>query len=258
MNFRALQDEVCADFTTTMRPRAIVWLNAAYQEFLARRRWSFLETTSSAIALTASTQTYDLVGGTPVVTDFAGMIAVELEMAAAGIRVPIREMDGQTFSLCTSHSRVNGTPAFWTILGGAAASTSSTVAAGGRQQLALWPIPTASANQGVNVYLRYDRSAAGIEMVNDNDVPIMGAQHHMALVYGAKAIGFEAFNQTDQGQQQRQLFLQRLEAAAKEDESMRMRDQQRVELTTRQWQYPLGGAKQNGAPAAADPYPAAL
>lgn len=254
MNFRNLLDETCADFSTTIEPRAKVWLNAAYHEFLAYRRWSFLEASSSGVPLGAGVQTYDLLGGTPVVTDFAGMIAVELEMSAGGARAPLREMDPQTFSIVTSHSRVNGTPAFWTVLGGAAATTPAAATAGGRQQLALWPIPSAVAAQGVNVFLRFDRGVMGIELSADTDVPIIGAQHHMALVYGAKAIGFDAMNQADQGVTQRNLFIQRLQAAAVEDSSMRMRDEQRMGVIEKPSVYPMQGAPRPGDPPPADPY----
>lgn len=254
MNFRNLLDETCADFTTTIEPRARVWINAAYHEWLAYRRWSFLEATSGAVALSAGVQTYDLLGGTPVVTDFAGMIAVELEQSVGGSRVPLREMDPQTFSIVTSHSRVNGAPAIWTVLGGTAASSSATVASGGRQQLALWPIPTAAAAQGVNVYLRYDRSAAGAELSADADVPIIPVGDHMGIVYGAKSIGFDAMNQSDQGQVQRMLFMQRLQAAAVQDQSMRMRDEQRLGVVEKPVQYPMTGAPKPGDPPPADPY----
>lgn len=255
MNFRNLIDEVSSDFSTTIEPRAKVWINASYHEFLSYHRWSFLETTSSAVPLSTGVQTYDLLGGTPVVSDYAGMISVELEMSSGGARNPLREMDPQTMMLTTSHSRVNGTPTFWCTVGGPAAANAAAIVAGGRQQLYLWPIPTAAASQGVNVFIRYDRGVMGIELSADTDIPIIGAQYHMALVYGAKSIGFDAMNQTDQGATQRGLFMQRLLAAQTEDASMRMRDLQRMQLVQQPWRYPIQGDPPPGTPPPADPYP---
>jgi hypothetical protein len=256
VNYLALQNELSASFNTTVGPRAKVWLNMAYQEWLVRRKWSFLETTSAAILLVAGTQTYVLLGTSPAVTDFNGMISVELELTSAGARVPLREMDPQTYVITTSHSRVNGCPAFWSIVGGTAQSSSANVLSGGNQALSLWPIPVATAGNGVNVFCRYDRSAASIEMSGDTDVPIIPAQYHGALIHGAAAIGYETFNQEEQSQVARQKFLQRMEAAAREDDSMRMRDLQRVSLVQQVWQYPIAGAAPAGSPTPADPYPA--
>lgn len=256
MNYQNLFDEVTASFNSTVQARAKVWVNAAYQEWLVRRKWTFLETTSAAVPVVASQQGYVLLGTSPVVTDYNGMVSVELELTAAGARVPLCEMDPQTFIQRTSFSRVNGCPAFWTVLGGTAQANAAAVLSGGTQTLALWPIPINTAGNGVNVFLRYDRSAAGIEMSANSDVPILPAQYHFALVHGANAIGYETFGQDSQATQQRQKFMQRLEAAALEDDSMRMRDSLRVQLVQQAWQYPIQGAAQPGAPAPRDPYPA--
>lgn len=255
MNFQAIYQEVESSFGTTVETRAKVWVNMAYQEWLVRRKWSFLETTSAAVALVAGTQTYVLLGTSPVVTDYNGMISVELELTASGARVPLREMDPQTYVTCTSHSRVNGVPAFWAVVGGTAQSSAANVLAGGNQALSLWPIPVATAGNGVNVFLRYDRSVASMEMSATTDIPIIPVQYHGALVHGANAIGYETFGQPELAQQQRQKFLTRMEAAARDDESNRMRDMQRVQLVQQPWSYPIQGA-QNGAPASVDSYPA--
>lgn len=255
MNYQALYQECSASFGTTVETRAKVWVNAAYQEFLNRRKWSFLETTSAAILLVAGTQTYVMLGTSPAVTDFNGMISVELELTTSGARVPLREMDPQTYITTTSHSRVNGCPAFWSIVGGTAQSSAANVLSGGTQVLSVWPIPIATAGNGVNIFCRYDRSAAGIEMSATTDVPIIPTQYHFALVHGANAIGYETFGQTDMAAQQRQLFMQRMEMAAREDESMRMRDLQRVQLVQQSWRYPIQGAPPPGAPAPTDDYP---
>lgn len=260
MNYLALQDEVCANFTSTVRPRAKVWLNAAYHEFLARRRWSFLETTSAAVLLVAGQTGYTVLGTTPVVPDFAGMIALEMELTSGLARVDLREADPQVFSVLTSFSRQNAIPAIWAIQGGAPAANSAAVVSGGQQQVCIWPFPLATAGNGVNLFFRYDRSAASIEMSADTDVPIMTAQHHMALVYGACALGYNSFNQPDLGNVQRQLFMQRLEMAAREDDSMRARDIQRLQFVQQPWQYPIiGGQGQSGAPKPPpdDPWPMA-
>jgi hypothetical protein len=257
MNFQALYQEVAASFTTTVTPRAKVWVNQAYQEFLTRRKWSFLETTSAAVPLVASQQNYVLLGTSPVVPDFNGMISVEMDLSTAGARVPLREFAPQDFVICTSHSRSNGVPAFWATLGGVAQANSASVLSGGNQALALWPIPLATATNGQNVFIRYDRSAASIEMSADTDVPIMPAQYHFALIHGACAIGYSTYNQEGQAGSERQKFMLRMEEAAKEDDSMRARDVQRVQIVQQPWQYPIMGAQQNGQPAAVDPYPLA-
>jgi hypothetical protein len=255
VNFAALYQEVAASFTTTVNPRAKVWVNAAYQEFLNRRKWSFLETTSAAVPVVASQQSYVVLGTSPVVTDFNGMISVELELTASGARVPLCEMDPQTFVQRTAFSRVNGCPAFWTILGGTAQSSSANVLSGGTQALALWPIPINTAGNGVNVFLRYDRSAASVEMSADSDVPIIPAQYHFALVHGALAIGYGTFNQDNQSNSERQKFMLRMEEAAREDDSMRVRDSLRVQMVQQPVMNPQIGQPQNGAPGPVDPYP---
>jgi hypothetical protein len=256
MNYQSLYQETSAYFNSTVEARAKVWVNAAYQEFLTRRKWSFLETTSAAIPLVASQQSYVLLGTSPVVTDFNGMISVELELTASGARVPLREMDPQTYVTCTAHSRVNGAPAFWSIVGGTAQASASAVLSGGTQALSLWPIPINTAGNGVNIFCRYDRSAAGIEMSATTDVPILPAQYHYALIDGAIAIGYKTFNQDSQAEAARRTFMLRMEEAAREDESMRMRDLQRVQLVQQAWLSPQVGRPRVGDPADSDSYPA--
>ena len=256
MNFLNLQDEVVANFTSNVRARAKVWLNAAYHEMLAPRRWSFLETTSVAVPLVASQQGYNLLGTSPVVPDFAGMIAVEMELTVSVARIKLIELDPQILSQVSAHSRQPAIPAFWAVFGGAPAANSAAVVSGGQQQLAVWPLPLATAGNGVNLFIRYARSAASIEMVADSDVPIMPAQHHMALVYGACAIGYDSFNQPDLGQVQRGLFQQRMQAAMHEDDAMRMRDNERLQMVQQPWAYPIvGGPHQQPMGPVTDPYP---
>jgi hypothetical protein len=256
-SFLNLQDEVVANFTSNVRARAKIWLNAAYHEFLAARRWSFLESTSAAVPLVASQQGYVLLGTSPVVADFAGMIAVEMELTSGLARVKLIEADPQLFSQLSAHSRQNAIPALWSVFGGLPAASAAAVVSGGQQQLVVWPLPLATAGNGVNLFIRYDRSAASIEMTADSDVPIMPAQHHMALVYGANAIGYDSFNQPDLGQVQRGMFQQRLQAALREDDSMRLRDNERLQIVQQPWQYPIvgGQGQQNQQPPPSDPYP---
>jgi hypothetical protein len=257
MQYSAIFQEVAASFSTTVTTRAKVWVNAAYQEFLNSRKWSFLETTSGAIALVASQQTYVLLGTSPVVTDYSGMISAELELTSGQSRVPLREFDPQSYVICTSHSRVNGVPAFWATVGGTAQSTSAAVLAGGNQALSLYPIPVATAGNGVNVFIRYDRSAASVEMSADTDIPIIPVQYHYALVHGAASIGYQTYNQPDLAQQQRQIFLQRIQEAARDDMSMRARDIQRVQIVQQPFLTPQIGQPRPGDPPDNDPYPMA-
>lgn len=255
INYLAIYNEVSANFSTTVTSRAKVWVNWAYHEFLDRRRWSFLETSSAAVALVASQQGYVLTGTSPVITDFAGMISVTLEMTASGSRHKMWEADAQTFEAMTAHSRVIGVPALFTVQGGTAASTSSAVVSGGQTALQLWPIPVATAGNGVNLFLRYDRSAAGIELSADSDVPIIPVSFHSALILGATAYGMAAYNQPQEAAQWKQMFLSRIEEAARADSSTRNRDSQRIAQVQQPFLYPIVGQSQATFDPSADPLP---
>lgn len=258
MNYQSLFQETSASFGTTVEARAKVWVNAAYQEWLNYRKWSYLETTSAAIPLVASQQSYVLLGTSPVVTDYNGMISVELEVTASGARVPLREFDPQDFIICTAHSRVIGVPAFWATLGGTAQATAAAILSGGNQALALWPIPIATAGNGVNVFCRYNRAVSETMLMSGTtDVPIIPAKDHFALISGALAIGYSTFGQESLADRERMKFMQRMEAAAVDDMSMRNRDIQRLQLVQQPWEYPIQSGKQAGQPAPRDPYPVA-
>lgn len=255
MNYAAIYNETAANFSTTVTNRAKVWVNWAYHEFLARRRWSFLETSSAALTLTASQATYVLAGTSPVVPDFAGMISVTLEITSGGARHKLWEADAQTFEAMTAHSRVTGVPALFTVQGGTAAANAAAVVSGGAQNLTLWPIPVATAGNGVNIFVRYDRAAGAIEMTADTDVPIMPIQHHGALVLGATAYGMAAYNQPQEAAVWKQMFMARIEEAAREDISMRNRDSQRIAPVQQPWVYPIQGQTAATFDPTTDPLP---
>lgn len=244
-----LYQEVAANFSTTVTTRAKAWVNFAYHEFLTNRRWSFLETTSAAVALVASQQAYVLTGSAPVVSDYAGMISVTVELTASGARHKLWEADAQTFEAFSAHSRVIGVPAFFSVQGGTADANSAAVLAGGRTNLVVWPIPVATAGNGVNLFIRHDRSAAGIELSADSDIPIMPVQHHAALVEGATAWGMRSYNQTQEAAYWQGLFDQRIAKAVREDMAYRNRDSQRVAVVQQPWLYPIQGQ----TPATFDP-----
>jgi hypothetical protein len=65
-----LYQEVAANFTTTVTG-ARRGGSTSPPRVLTGRRWSFLETTSAAVALVASQQAYVISGTTPVISDFA-------------------------------------------------------------------------------------------------------------------------------------------------------------------------------------------
>lgn len=174
--------------------------NQAQHEVVAFRDWSWKVNTSSAVALVAGQQAYQLTGTSPVVTDFGGMIDVSLELTSGGARRTIRPMDQQVFDDVTSHNRVNGSPMLWTVTGGTAQTTSATVLPGGNQQLLLSPIPIATAGNGVNVFLKYWRNLASVEMSSGTDKPIIPVAHHQIIVDFAVAKGFRMLGLTQQAE----------------------------------------------------------
>jgi hypothetical protein len=197
---------------------------------VSHRPWSWRVVTSNAVALTASQQAYQLTGTSPITPDFGGLIDVQLEITASGARKTLTGADQQVFDDLAAHSRVNGVPSVYTVSGGAPQTTSAAVLSGGNQQLLLWPIPTAAAGQGVNVFLRYWRSLASVELSADSDKPIIPVAHHAIIVEYAVAYGYTILGLTQQAQGFLALANQRLERMVMEDELVTPpRDNKRLE-----------------------------
>lgn len=190
MQFSAIVSEVGNLTSSLSSTRDKLFVNEAYHDILSHRRWSFLASTTS-VALVAGQRGYVVLGTSPVITDFDGPISVTIEVTAGGWRKKLPRVDPQTFEDWFAHSSTNGDPVVWTIQGGTAATTSATVVQGGQQSIILGPPPVATAGHGVNMLLRYWRSAASIEMSADTDIPIIPTQYHNLIITRACAIAME-------------------------------------------------------------------
>lgn len=231
MNYAALYNLVRGNFDDNLLANVKTLVNDAQNTIISRRGWSWRIGTSSAVALVASQQAYNLTGTSPVVTDFGGMIDVLLEMTSGGPRHKLDSATQQVFDSLSAHSRVPGTPSIWAVSGGSVPSTPATVLSGGNQQLLLYPIPVATAGNGVNVFLRYWRSTASVQMTADTDVPIVPVEHHMVIADLAIARGFRIFlGDTQRSAQMMQDVEQRVQQMILEDELvLPPRDNRRLE-----------------------------
>lgn len=193
MNFQQCYQELANLFDTNAVERVKLWVNHAQHDIMSRRGWSWAEARPSPIALVAAQEAYSVGGaGTNVVTDFGGIIDVTLELSSGGVRIPLIGCSAATFDTYSGPSRVNGTPRFYTVAGGAPDTPASAVRAGGRQELLLWPVPTATAGQGTHILTRYYRSVASVEMTANTDFPILPAEDHYALILGGIVFGYAA------------------------------------------------------------------
>jgi hypothetical protein len=193
--------------------------NEAYADIASRRRWSWLQSTST-IALVAGQTGYTILGTTPQATDFGSPISVTLQLTSAAAGIELGRMDTQTFERFTAHSFTNSQPLFWTIQGGTAASTSATVVSGGQQQIVVKPPPAATAGSGVNLIVRYWRSLSSISMSADSDVPLMPADQHQMIITRACAIAMERNLQFDLAAGFQRSFQEQLAAAIDTDQAM--------------------------------------
>lgn len=224
MNFSEIWGEVANNFPTSAQTRVKTAVNAAYHEIMSARQWSWREVSTVAVALVAGTARYALTGTSPVVTDFDGMISVNLELTLNQAKRELWEIGPQEFDQVFGHVYSNSQPAVWCVQGGAAATTSGTMVAGGQTVLAISPPPLATAGNGVNLFLRYFRSVASVELVANGDIPIMPVSMHYALVLGGNAYMAEALGNPNKAQQWRQLFEKRLSEAMRNDEGLRLRN----------------------------------
>lgn len=224
MQFSTLYGEVAANFPTANLTRCQLGVNAAYQEWMAARQWSYREITVASLALTAGLAKYTLGGTAPVVTDFDGLIDVGLEMSTGGEVRPLVECAQQDFDAWFGHQKTNSEPAVYCVRGGLAAVSAAAMISGGQQQLQVSPPPIATATHGQALQIAYFRSVASMEMSAATDVPLMPAQFHYALVLGGNAYVAAAIGNTQRAVEFRQLFQQRLQEAISSDMGMRLRD----------------------------------
>lgn len=193
--------------------------NEAYADIASRRRWSWLQSTTT-VPLVAGTKAYTVLGTTPSIVDFDAPIAVSLELTASAARRKLYRMDPQTFDDFAGHSFTNSQPLVWTIQGGTAASTSATVVSGGQQQIVVKPPPAATAGSGVNLIVRYWRSLSSISMSADSDVPLMPGDQHQMIITRACAIAMERNLQFDLAAGFQRSFQEQLAAAIDTDQAM--------------------------------------
>lgn len=243
MQFSQIFGEVASNFPTANEARAKIAVNAAQHEILSVRQWSFRMSTSAAIPLVAGTARYTLLGTTPIVPDFAGLVpgGVVLEMATGGQQKPLAELAPGAFDDVFGHVKISSQPAVYCVQGGTPAGTAAAVVPGGQQQIALSPPPIATAGNGVNLLLRYFRSVGNIEMVSNTDLPILPAQLHYLLILGGNTFLAEAIGSAQKAQQWRALYQARLASAITEDEGMRLRDSKFLDFRTGAYVYPITG-----------------
>jgi hypothetical protein len=217
--FSVLYGEVGNLTPSTGVARDKLFTNLAQQYINQRRRWSWLQA-STSVALVAGTRTYKLLGTSPVVTDFDSPISVTLEITAGGARRELRRCSPQMFEDLTGHVSTNAEPIVWTIQGDLAATTSATVLQGGQQSLVLGPPPVATAGHGVNIIIRYWRSAATVSMSADTDLPIIPVQYEDMLIARACAIAMRQYGMMAESQAYQRDFEEMLQAAMDTDQAI--------------------------------------
>jgi hypothetical protein len=241
MTYGDLKAEMANRFDANQSTSHAIWLKWALHDIVSWDEWSWREVTSAVVSLVASTQTYSLVGGTPSVTDFGGLINASLELTSAGVRVPLLETDVVTFDRLSNHSRVNGVPSIVTMTGGTAASTAGTVTAGGTRSFAVWPIPLATSGNGTGIIFRYLRTSESVEPSGDSNILLPPIRLQRAIVFRAMEYGHAANNQFDAAQDYNQRATQTLEAMRAEDLPYRTaRDSNVVSLGSRSEVVPAG------------------
>lgn len=233
-----------------------LFVNEAYHDVLARRRWSFLETTGS-VSLVAGTRGYVTQGTSPALVDCDGVFDVAMVLTAAQASVRLAYASPQLFSRLFSHVFTNSQPSLWTTLGGTAAATSGTVVAGGQQQLTLNYPPTAIAGSGVTLSCKYWRSAASIELTADGDIPIFPVQYHNIILTRACAIAMTRYGLYQDAQNHMKDFEEMLQAADIADGASRFSDFETVEYRTLPQLDNRVGHTPNTYNPAAQPYPQA-
>lgn len=241
MQYSQIWGEVASNFPTATQARAQQAVNWAYHEWMSARQWSFRESSMAAIALVAGTSAFTLLGTSPVVQDFDGLIDVIIERTAGGDRDVLVELLQSDFDRVFGKCTTNGDPVAFCIRGGVPAATSATIVQGGQQQLVISPPPVATAGHGVNLIIRYFRSVGSVEMSAATDVPILPTQYHSALILGGNAYLAEALGNAQKAQQWRQLFQQRVAEAISSDAGTRGRDRQLLTFASGASVYPITG-----------------
>lgn len=227
--FATLYAEVGNLTPSTAVARDKAFINEAVHRINSERKWSWLESTTT-FALVASQRTYVLLGTSPIVQDFDSMISLTMELTASGARVKLPEAPPQLFEQITAHVFTNSQPMLWTIQGGAASSTSGATIQGGQQLLTVSPPPLATAGNGVNLIARYWRSAAGVELSADADIPIIPAQYAGMIIDCACSLAMGRYLLATDAAVFEQKYQARLQSAVQADIAMRRGDNETLAI----------------------------
>lgn len=227
--FSILYAEVGNLTPSTGVARDKLFTNLAYQDVCQRRRWSWLQS-STTIALSTGVRVYKMLGTTPLVTDFDAPISVTLEITASGARRKLPRVDPQLFEDLTGHVSTNAEPMMWTIQGDLAATTSGAVLQGGQQSIVLSPPPVNTAGHGVNIIVRYWRSAATVAMSADADLPLVPVQYERLIITRACAIAMLQYGMAAESAAFERDFQEQLAAAMDMDQSVYNGDNDTVVL----------------------------
>lgn len=224
MQYSTIWGEVASNFPTANVARVKLAVLASYHEWLSAKQWSYRESTVISVTLVAGTAKYVLMGTSPVVPDFGGLISVGLELNTAGTVDPMFEFLQPDFDRFCGRMKANGQPTFFCVRGGIPAATAAAVTQGGQQQLQIAPPPLATADNGQNLQIAYFRTVNTMQMSADTDIPLLPEQDHYALVTGGNAYMAEAIGNVQKAQQYRQMFKERIAEAISADGGMRGRD----------------------------------
>lgn len=207
------------------------WGQAAYNDILSRRGWTYLEVTSANVSLVASQEDYVLTGTAPVVPDFNGLIDVICHLTTNAIRYALIKCELQDYDRITGMNRVNSVPMLYTVAGGTPSANSAAVLVGGVQTLKVWPLPLATAGNGQVFQLRYYRNPNSIQLSANGDLPIIPTEHHDAIVMGAIARGWLAKDQPHLARPWQEKFDNKILNMIMEDERNRpIRDALQIKL----------------------------
>lgn len=254
MQFSIIYGEVASNYPTANLARVKLAVIAAYHEWLEARQWSYRESTTISIALTTGVAKYVLMGTSPIITDFNGMISVGLEMSTGGEVKPLSEMKQAEFDRVFGHVKTNSEPAVYCIRGGTPVTTAATINQGGQQQLHLSPPPINTATHGQALQLSYFRSVNSMPMVADTDIPLLPEAYHYALISGGNAYMAEAIGNPQKAAQYREIFEKRMAEAIVADQGLRLRDNQLLTFQQGPAVYPITGQNEQTFDRATRPY----
>lgn len=189
MNLTALQAAIQAKgYTTDTASQQIAFINEAYREICGMARWPFLEAQDSSLSTVAGTSAYSL-----PFTDWRNLDAVRIAIPATEQYDNLRYLPVQDFREYEHIDRDISTPYYWTFYA---------------NQLHFYPVPDAVYTVTIDYIIEPADLAAG------TDVPLIPAQYHDVLVWGA--VESLAYRERDWlgrqfAEQKKEMMLKRLE-----------------------------------------------